>query len=275
MIRQSAWFSEEGETRVNLLDTIVAATRMAIAERQVRVPERVLEREALKREPNGTRFEAAVANPDDLNVIAECKRRSPLKGVLRNDYDVSSLAKDYERAGAAAISVLTESAFFDGCLDHLRLAREAVTLPLLRKDFVVSDYQLLEARAAGADAVLLIVAAVNPQTLTQLIATAGDAALAVIVEVHNEEELGTAVDAGARIIGVNNRNLKTLEVVVETSERLIEKIPKNVIAIAESGLKTQDDLLKLSTAGYHGFLIGEALVGSPNPRKTLEAMLAH
>ncbi|HIN70891.1 MAG TPA: indole-3-glycerol phosphate synthase TrpC [Acidobacteria bacterium] len=275
MIRQSDWFSEARDPRVDLLDTIVAATRIAIAERQARIPERVLEREALDRAPNGRRFEAAIAKPGKLNVIAECKRRSPLKGVLRKDYDVSVLAKDYERAGAAAISVLTESAFFDGCLDHLRLVREAVALPLLRKDFVVSEYQLLEARAAGADAALLIVAALDPQTLAQLIATANDAALAVLVEVHNEGELETAVDAGARIIGVNNRNLRTLEVVIETSERLIGKIPKDVIAITESGLQTQHDLLKLSTAGYHGFLIGETLVASLSPGDTLEAMLAY
>jgi len=274
MISQGGRFTEGVKATADLLDTIVAATRVAISERRVRIPERILEEEALNRAPNGIGFQIAISKPSELNIIAECKRRSPLKGVLRKDYDAPSLAKDYERSGAAAISVLTEPAFFDGSMDHLRLVREAVTLPLLRKDFVVTDYQLLESHAAGADAVLLIVAALDRQTLGQLISRANDASLAVIVEVHDEEELGIAVDVGARIIGVNNRNLRTLEVVVETSERLLGKIPKDVIAIAESGLKTHQELLTLNAKGFHGFLIGETLVSSPNPGRTLETMRA-
>jgi len=274
MISQGDRFREGVKPTADLLDAIVAATRMAISERRLRIPERILEEEALNRTPNGIGFQVAISKPGELNVIAECKGRSPLKGVLRKDYDAPSLAKDYERGGASAISVLTEPTFFDGCLDHLRLIREAVTLPLLRKDFVVTDYQLLEAHAAGADAVLLIVAALDPQTLGQLISRANDASLAVIVEVHDEEELRIAVDVGARIIGVNNRDLRTLEVVVETSERLVGRMPKDVIAIAESGLKTRQELLTLKAKGFHGFLIGETLALSPNPGRTLETMRA-
>ena len=153
-----------------------------------------------------------VAGQVDLRIIAECKRRSPSRGVLRPDYDPVAIAPGYAQAGAAAISVLTEPTFFDGSLEHLHAVRAAVGIPVLRKDFIVSEYQLLEARAAGADAVLLIVAALDPQSLTALHARASTLGLDVLVEVHDADELSLALDAGARIIGVNNRNLRTLEV---------------------------------------------------------------
>ncbi len=190
-------------------------------------------------------------------MIAECKRRSPSKGVLAATYDPVAIARSYEAGGAVAISVLTEPTFFDGALEHLAAVRHAVSLPLLRKDFIVDDYQLFEARANGADAILLIVAALDQATLGRLQQRAWDLGLAALVEVHDEEELTRATDAGARIIGVNNRNLRTLSVDTEASYRLAMRMPKGVIAVSESGLQTRDDVDRLSAAGYQAFLIGE------------------
>ncbi len=208
-----------------------------------------------------------------MNVIAECKRRSPSKGVLRAEYDPVAIATGYERAGAAAISVLTEPTFFDGALEHLAAVRAAVSVPLLRKDFVVSEYQLLEAKAAGADAVLLIVSALSPADLASLHARATAHGLDVLVEVHDAHELQVALDAGARIVGVNNRNLRTLTVDVNASERLIAAMPSNVIAVSESGLKTAEDLRRLRGLGYGAFLIGERLMTAPDPGAALNSLL--
>jgi indole-3-glycerol phosphate synthase len=200
-----------------------------------------------------------------VNVIAECKRRSPSKGVLLDVYDPVAMATQYERGGAAAISVLTEPTFFDGSLDHLASVRASVGLPLLRKDFIVDDYQLLEARAAGADAVLLIVAALAQHELVRLQARAVDLGLAALVEVHDEVELSRAIDAGAAIIGVNNRNLRTLTVDLDASFRLVSRMPKDVVAVSESGLQSRQDLDKLASAGYHAYLIGERFMTAIDP----------
>jgi indole-3-glycerol phosphate synthase len=167
---------------------------------------------------------------------------------------------------------LTEPSFFDGSVEHLKSVRDAVDLPILRKEFVVTEYQLIEARAAGADAALLIVAALEDNMLASLLASVEALGLAAFVEVHDEVELERAVGAGAGIIGVNNRNLRTLEVSLETTARLIERMPGDVIAIAESGLRTHRDLVRLRDAGYHGFLIGEVLVTDSAPGRALEAL---
>jgi indole-3-glycerol phosphate synthase len=185
-----------------------------------------------------------------------------------------SIARGYEDAGAAAISVLTEPTFFDGQLDHLRAVREAVACPLLRKDFIVDEYQLLEARAAGADAVLLIVAALSDGALTALSTAARGMAMDVLVEVHDELELDRAVAAGADIIGVNNRNLRTLAVDVDASFRLAAAMPPGVLAVAESGLTTGNDLRRLGAAGYRAFLIGERFMTTPVPGTALAALMA-
>jgi indole-3-glycerol phosphate synthase len=219
------------------------------------------------------RFETALRRLDNVNVIAECKRRSPSKGVLRADYDPVSIAKGYVDAGAVAISVLTEPTFFDGSLEHLQAVRQAVDAPLLRKDFVVTEYQLLEARAMGADAVLLIVAALRPVELKVLHDHALRLGLDVLVEVHGARELAVAVDAGARIVGVNNRNLRTLEVDVHASERLIPEIPAGIVAVSESGLKTADDLVRLRNLGYGAFLIGERFMTAADPGAELRELL--
>ena len=171
-------------------------------------------------------------------VIAECKRRSPSRGILRADYDPAAHARAYADAGAVAVSVLTEPTFFDGAPDHLRQVRAAVDLPLLRKDFIVSEYQLIEATSLGADAVLLIVGALEQTQLTMLLRAAQQLSLAALVEVHDSQELHRAVDAGSRIIGVNSRNLRTLSVDREVLERVAAELPADVTAVAESGIRT-------------------------------------
>jgi indole-3-glycerol phosphate synthase len=208
-----------------------------------------------------------------VNVIAECKRRSPSRGVLRADYDAASIARAYESAGAAAISVLTEPTFFDGSLADLAAVRAAVELPVLRKDFVVSEYQLLEARAAGADAVLLIVAALARGDLRRLLKQAAALGLEALVEVHDRGELDVALDAGAALVGVNNRNLRTLAVDVRASEDLIARIPSGVVSVSESGLKSAGDLARLGRLGYRAFLIGERLMTDPDPGGALRRLL--
>ena len=207
-----------------------------------------------------------------MNVIAECKRRSPSRGILRREYDPVAIARAYEAAGAAAISVLTEPTFFDGDLDHLRDVRRDVRLPLLRKDFTVCTYQLWEARAAGADAVLLIVAALDDDALKTLLTDARTIGLDALVEVHDEAELARALTAGADLIGVNNRNLRTLTVDVDASRRLARLLPADVIGVAESGLKSLDDLRTLQAFGYAAFLMGERLMTAPDPGAALRAI---
>ncbi len=256
----------------DLLTAVVGGTKVAVAERRKLIPDGQLEREAAARTPRAEEFRAALARSEGFNVIAECKRRSPVRGILQKDYDPAALARVYARAGAAAISVLTEPSFFDGSVEHLKSVRDAVDLPILRKEFVVTEYQLIEARAAGADAALLIVAALEDNILASLLASVEALGLAAFVEVHDEVELERAVGAGAGIIGVNNRNLRTLEVSLETTARLIERMPGDVIAIAESGLRTHRDLVRLRDAGYHGFLIGEVLVTDSAPGRALEAL---
>ena len=257
----------------DLLRTIVAATERVVETRRGREPQAALERRAAAARPRGADFEAALGVADRVNVIAECKRRSPSKGVLAAEYDPVRIARQYEEGGAAAISVLTEPTFFDGALEHLTAVRSSVLLPLLRKDFIVDQYQLFEARAAGADAVLLIVAALEPAQLTALQTRAWDLELATLVEVHDEAELARAVDSGARVIGVNNRNLRTLAVDVDASGRLASRIPREVIAVSESGLKSRDELEHLAAVGYRAFLIGERVMTDPNPAGAIRRLM--
>lgn len=257
----------------DLLRTIVAATRRITEVRKEREPVAALEARAGRVTPRGDRFEAALGAAGGTNVIAECKRRSPSRGVLAATYDPAAIAVSYEGGGAAAISVLTEPTFFDGSLEHLTAVRSAVGLPLLRKDFIVDEYQLLEARAAGADAVLLIVAALDQADLVRLQARAWELCLATLVEVHDEEELSRAADAGARLVGVNNRNLRTLTVDVDASYRLAGRMPHGVIAVSESGLQSRADLDRLSAAGYRAFLIGERFMTDPDPAAAIADLI--
>ena len=258
----------------DLLGTIVAATRQAVGDRRRRLPEAVLASRVPAALDGKARFEAALTAPGGANVIAECKRRSPSRGILRRDYRPEVIAAAYERNGAAAVSVLTEPTFFDGSLDHLRAVRAAVALPVLRKDFVVTAYQLLEAAVAGADAVLLIAAALDDAELGALSDRATDLGLGVLVEVHDAHEMERAVRVGAAVIGVNNRNLRTLAVDLDASRRLVEQMPDGVIGVAESGLRTSADLARLGAAGYPAFLIGETLMTAPDPGAALRDLLA-
>jgi indole-3-glycerol phosphate synthase len=258
----------------DILGAIVAATRRIIEVREQREPQRALAQRAEARAPRPGHFHAALTRRDRVNVIAECKRRSPSRGVLRAEYDAADIARQYAAAGAAAISVLTEPTFFDGALGHLAAVRAAVDVPVLRKDFIVSEYQLLEARASGADAVLLIVAALPRAHLKILAASAASHGLDVLMEVHDADELDAAVQAGAKIIGVNNRNLRTLAVDVDASDRLIARLPREVIAVSESGLKTRSDLVRLRALGYAAFLVGERLMTAKEPAEELRRLLA-
>lgn len=257
----------------DLLRTIVAATGRIVDVRREREPLAALAKRAAAASPRGAAFEAALGRPDHANVIAECKRRSPSRGVLAASYDPVAIARQYEAGGAAAISVLTEPTFFDGSLEHLSAVRAAVGGPLLRKDFVVDEYQLLEARASGADAVLLIVAALEQQALIRLQRGAWDLGLAALVEVHDEEEMQRAIDCGARLIGVNNRNLRTLTVDVEASYRLAAMIPPDIVGVSESGLQTRADLERLAAAGYRAFLIGERFMTDSNPAAAIRTLV--
>lgn len=257
----------------DILAAIVAATKRIVSVRAAQVPLAEIDRRATMVEPRPHAFKRAIERTGRLNVIAECKRRSPSRGVLQANYDPAAIALGYEHAGAAAVSVLTEPTFFDGSLDHLVAVRRVTSLPILRKDFIVDPYQIFEARAAGADAILLIVAALLPSELKRLHQAATDAGLDVLVEVHNLSEVRVALDAGAGIVGVNNRNLRTLDVDTEVSHRAIELLRDGVLAVAESGLKTRDDLRVLSDAGYDAFLIGERFMATSDPGQALGDLL--
>ena len=262
----------------DLLATIVAATRRGVEFREEQRPVAQLERET-EREPRGQAFAAALRSSPGPRVIAECKRRSPSRGILRADYDPAAHARSYETGGAAAISVLTEPTFFDGALEHLRAVRAAVSIPVLRKDFIVTDYQVHEAAWLGADAVLLIVSALRDAELKGLLALAAQCGLAALVEVHDEAELTRAQDAGAQIVGVNSRNLRTLTVDHEVLERLAsvfrlkaDATRAEITYVAESGIKSGADIEQLSAHGYSAFLVGERLIAQPNPGAALREL---
>ena len=208
-----------------------------------------------------------------FNVIAELKKASPSRGVIREDYAPADLAPKLENAGAAALSVLTEEEFFSGSLADLKTARKAVQIPVLRKDFIVDPWQVWETRAAGADAFLLIAAILSDETLRELLELGRSLGMEPLVEVHTREEVARAIAVGARIIGVNNRDLRNFNVRVETSLELVEAIPEDCIAVSESGLRTHDDLARLRGAGFDAFLIGEHLMKEPDPAVPLRALI--
>ena len=254
-----------------VLGRIVEARRAEVSRRQRVVPETVLRMAVKKADP--VRDLAAALGRDSLNVIAELKKASPSAGLLRADFDSKGLAKGFEEAGAAALSVLTEEEFFQGALANLRDARAATSLPVLRKDFILGPWQVWEARAAGADSFLLIVAALDPAELKSLLDLGRELGMEPLVETHTAAELDVALEAGARIVGVNNRNLHTLEVRVETSFELIDTIPDECIAVSESGLRSSADLQRLRAAGFDAFLIGEQLMREADPGAGLRRML--
>ena len=255
-----------------VLGEILERARVQVAQRREVLPLEVIQTLADEAPPPRD-FASALKQKDRVNVIAEYKRRSPSRGVIREDLPPQDVAVSYEAAGAAAMSVLTDEDYFGGSLDHLTAARGAVKIPAIRKDFTVDTYQIWEARAACADAVLLIIAALTDAELKTFLADAAEVKVAALVEVHDAEELDRAVSAGASIIGVNNRNLKTMEVRLETSLDLRPKIPAAAVKVAESGIKTGADMKRLRAAGYDAFLIGEHLMSSPDPGAALKQLI--
>jgi indole-3-glycerol phosphate synthase len=258
---------------VTVLDDILAGVREDLVERQSRVTLETLQEQAGARS-SALPAEAALRDGETVKVIAEVKRSSPSKGALAAIADPAGLATDYESGGASWISVLTEQRQFGGSLEDLTGVRKAVDVPLLRKDFVVSSYQVWEARAHGADAVLLIVAALEQEALVSLVERVESLGMTPLVEVHDEDEVRRALDAGARVIGVNARNLKTLEVDRSVFSRLAPLIPKGCLRIAESGVRGPHDVLSYAREGAHAVLVGESLVTGKDPRSAVADLVA-
>ncbi|MFZ3266648.1 MAG: indole-3-glycerol phosphate synthase TrpC [Terriglobales bacterium] len=255
------------------LDSILARTRHCLSQRRQSIDLRALEQAAERHTPRGFRKSIQRVSQDGIAVIAELKKASPSKGLIRADFDPAALARELEQAGAAALSVLTDEQFFQGSLGYLRQASAATSLPCLRKDFIVDELQIVEARANCADAVLLIVAALNQKELLALSHCARAHHLDVLCEAHDEQELKRAIDAGCDLIGINNRDLRTFEVKLETALQLADKIPAGCLRIAESGIHNSADIASLRAAGYKAFLIGESLMKASKPGEALTKLL--
>jgi indole-3-glycerol phosphate synthase len=256
------------------LDQIVAATRRRVADAKRTSDLRHLERRAQQHVPRGFREALRKSSKTGAAIIAELKKASPSRGLIRADFDPEALAIELDLAGAAALSVLTDEEFFQGSLANLEQASAATKLPCLRKDFIVDEFQLLQAKAHSADAILLITAALSQSELTMLASRAQDHALDVLCEVHDEEELKRAVDAGCDLIGVNSRDLRTFKVDLNTAFRLVELIPKHALSVAESGIQTAADIGRLRSAGYTAFLVGESLMKAPSSGDALRTLIA-
>ena len=256
---------------MDVLTEIIATKRERVSAAKEVVPLEEMRRLAFEMRGGATQHRLSDAlRTDGLNVIAEFKRRSPSKGMIRADANLVEIVKSYEAGGAVGISVLTEEDYFAGSLDDLRTVKATVALPVLRKDFVFEEYQVYEAAAAGADAILLIVAALEDENLLHLRKLAEDQlGIDALVEVHTLDELKRAADCGAKLIGVNNRDLRTFEVSLKTSLSLAPQMPEDTVSISESGLHTSDDLRRLHEAGYRGFLIGETLMRADRPEEAL------
>ena len=255
----------------SVLDRILTQKRREVAEMLKAGGPEDYRREALKASAPRD-FVAAVAGRNGAAVIAEIKKASPSAGLLRGDVDVPALARDYQSAGAAAISVLTDATFFQGALEDLRLARGAVEIPVLRKDFIIEPVQVYEARSAGADAVLLIAAALEPDRLKSLLGLVHDLGMAALVEVHNKGELEAVLPLNPKIVGINNRDLTTLRVSLQTSLNLRPMIPLGTTVVCESGIGGPEDIRMLRQNGLDAFLIGTALMKSPDPGAALAAL---
>jgi indole-3-glycerol phosphate synthase len=260
------------------LDRILATTRAMVAAAKTSVPIAELERLAALHQPRGWAAALRRKAATGPAIIAEIKKASPSKGLIRAEFDAAELARSYFAGGAAALSVLTDEPFFQGSLRNLELASTTVPLPCLRKDFTVDEYQIVEARAHHGDAILLIAAALTDAELKRFAETARGINLDVLVEVHTAEELDRVLSAlgesGADAIGVNNRDLRTFQVRLETSLELVARIPPAVVRVAESGIATPEDLARMRAAGFDAFLIGESLMRQPDPGAALAALLA-
>ena len=257
---------------MDILSEIIASKRSRLETTKRALPLEEMQATALSARANAKAHALRNALAGDAtNIIAEFKRRSPSKGTIRENADPATLARSYESAGAAAISVVTEESYFAGSLEDLQAVRAQVSIPVLRKDFVFDEWQVHESAAAGADALLLIVAALDDETLGRLLRlTEENLGMDALVEVHTREEMGRAVARGAKLIGVNNRDLRTFAVCTETSFQLAQFAPSNTVLVSESGL-TPDELPNLRAAGYRGFLIGETLMRATDPERQLRA----
>lgn len=254
------------------LDQIVAATRKRLA--STATSERaVWEKQASEHQPRGFRRGLADVAVGQIAVIAELKKASPSKGLIREKFDPAELAREMEEAGGSALSVLTEPEFFQGSLQNLRVASESTAIPCLRKDFIVDEAQIVEARAYRADAILLIVASLTQKELVRLVAKARETELDVLCEAHDEEELERVLDAGCDLVGVNARDLRTFRVDLQILFRLATKIPRGVLAVAESGIGSASDISELRAVEYRAFLIGESLMRAPRPGEALRSLL--
>jgi indole-3-glycerol phosphate synthase len=259
----------------SILDNILWARRRTLEDTRFAVPlERVQKMAEARQERRDFAHALTGGGSDGLRVIAELKRASPSRGLLRQHYRRREIAQGYVVGGASALSVLTEEHYFLGSTQDLTEVRQAVSVPVLRKDFILEKYQVYESVAAGADALLLIVAAIADPDLRDFLDLCRQLRIAALVEVHTEEELDRAAAAGAQIIGVNNRDLKTLEVNLDISFRLRGRIPKGCIAVSESGIKTAEDLHRIKDAGFNAVLIGERLIAQPDPGRCLQDLLA-
>jgi indole-3-glycerol phosphate synthase len=266
----------EGVLRAGgVLDRIVASKkgRLDRAKKEVPIERLVSRAETRASGTRGVDFFEAITRKESVNIIAEIKRRSPSKGIIREQFDPASIASSYERAGAAALSVLTEEDHFDGSLDHLIEAGRAAGLPLLRKDFLFDPYQVYEAASAGASAILLIVAILDDDLLARLSKTARGLGLASLVEVHTDREMERAIAAGAEIIGINNRDLTSFDVDLNTSLRLRQAAPPGIALVSESGIRTWVDISMLRSAGFDAFLVGEHLMASRDPGEALKGLV--
>ena len=255
------------------LDRIMSQTLLRVLDRKAAADMESLERRAAAHLPRGFMAGLRKVAADGPAIIAELKKASPSKGLLREDYRPAVIARAYEEVGAAAISVLTDEEFFKGSLEDLAIVSQTVRIPVLRKDFILDPFQILEARAAGADAVLLIVAAHADKDLVELSAAARRLRLDVLCEVHDREELARALDLGFELIGVNSRDLKTLQVNPRRHFELIPYMPDEVVRVAESGIRTPADIEQLMGIGYDAFLVGETLMRQPEPSATLALLL--
>ena len=264
---------ESSSRSKNILDRIVEARRASVAHRKRVLPDVALKMAVEKKVTPPRDFLGALARPGKINIISELKKASPSRGVIREEYAPAVLAGSLEEAGAAALSVLTEEDFFSGSLGDLKEASRVTRIPILRKDFIVDPWQVWETRAAGADSFLLIAAVLNDAELRDLLELGRTLKMEALVEVHSRDELERVLDAGARIIGVNNRDLRDFQVHLETSLSLVEAIPEQCIAVSESGLRTYDDLARLQGAGFDAFLIGEQVMQSADPAAALRALL--
>jgi indole-3-glycerol phosphate synthase len=264
---------ESSSRSKNILDRIVEARRASVAHRKRVLPEVALRLAVEKRVAPPRDFPGALARAGKINIISELKKASPSRGVIREEYAPAVLAASLEEAGAAALSVLTEEDFFSGSLADLKEVSRVTKIPILRKDFIVDPWQVWETRAAGADSFLLIAAVLNDAELRELLELGRALKMEALVEVHWREELERVLGAGARIVGVNNRDLRDFHVHLETSLSLAEAIPDACIAVSESGLRTHDDLTRLQHAGFDAFLIGEHVMQSADPAGALRALL--